>query len=265
MSITIGNIALDNLTAGELVLEELAGRIPSPAGAPSIAAVAAGMLAGRARDIHRGFVHALDGPSVIAPVLLGRPLVELAILARWIQDDPQPRFEQWVAHSEANDAKAIGQLLEHLPRPAGDPFGPDAVQPALDAKRDRVDSVRTTTTRLKGNLRPGLSEMITAIVDGDPNEALAMWQAYDLGYRGTSPSTHSEAASFKQNLVEEPDGSLSYIEAPPIELELLRFLAAACFAFAIEAAGRMAGLAEVADTALAVRLRLAQSPAESGT
>lgn len=261
MADTTGNTTVDALTMGELVLDELASRIPSPAEATTLSGAAAGMFTGRARDLHRGFIHARAGPSVIAPVVLVRPLVELAILVRWIQDDPGPRFEAWVAHSEAQDAKAIRELAKHLPRPEGDRFGSTAVEPVLDAKEARVDAARTATGRATGALRPGLTEMIEAIIAKDPREALALRQAYDLGYRSTSPSTHTESASFKENFVEHPNGSVSYAEASPIGIELLRYMAAACLAYAVEAAGRIADLTDVAETALAIRVGLAQPPA----
>jgi hypothetical protein len=137
MAITVDGESIDDLTAGELVIDELASRLPSSTAATSIEGVAGGLLGARARDLHRGFVHALDGPSTIAPTILARPLVELAILLRWIQDDALARFGMWTAHSEEMDAKAIRQLAINLPRPDGDPFGPAAVRPVLGVKDAR--------------------------------------------------------------------------------------------------------------------------------
>lgn len=105
--------------------------------------------------------------------------------------------------------------------------------------------------------------MIDSMKKNDPGAAFALWQAYDDGYRATSPTTHSEATSFKANLIEHPDGTLEYRETSPIPVEILRYLAVACLAFAIEAAARMTGQTKISELALDTRLRLATVPSEA--
>jgi hypothetical protein len=223
--------------------------------------VAGGLFGARARDLYRGFLHALDGPSTIAPTILTRPLVELAILTRWIQDDVPRRFDMWTAHSEEMDAKAIRQLAVNLPRPAGDPFGPAAVHPVLTAKDARAGAARTAAGReTPPRLLPGLVEMIDAIVKNDPNEGLALRQAYDLAFRSISPATHSDASSFKAGLDERPDGTVEFVETSPVPIELLRRVAAGCAAYAIESAAKLCGEDEIAGAALAIRLHLSSAP-----
>lgn len=205
MAMDVDNESLDELTMAELVLDELGSRLPSPTEANSIQGVAGSLLGARARDLHRGFVHALDGPSMIAPTILTRPLVELAILIRWIQDNARLRFEMWTAHSEEMDARAIRQLSVNLPRPADDPFGPAAVHPVLEAKDARATAARTAAGReTPPRLLPGLVEMVDAIVKSHPDEGLALRQAYDLAFRSISPATHSDASSFRASLDERP-------------------------------------------------------------
>lgn len=166
------------------------------------------------------------GSSVAAPTVLVRPLVELAILTHSIALDAVHNFQAWVAHSEAQDAKALGEMAKHLPRPAGDPYAPAAIQPAIDAKNAAMALARSSLGRPNGPLRPGLTEMIEALSKPDPSAAYALWQAYDDAYRATSPTTHSEATSFKANLIEHPDGTLEYVEAAPVPTEFLQPLAA---------------------------------------
>jgi hypothetical protein len=262
MPITIGGMTVDDLTAGELALGELATRLPGPTEARNIQGIAGALFGGRALDLHRGFLHELDGPSTVGPTIMARPLVELAILVRWIQDDPELRFEMWTAHSEDMDARAIRQLAVNLPRPPGDPFEPAAVQPTLDAKDARATAARTAGGReTPPRLLPGLVEMIEAVLKRDPDEGLALRQAYDAAFRSISPATHSDASSFKESIREQPDGSLEFVETSPVPIELLRYISAACFAYAIEASANLCGETGTAQAALAIRLRLAQPPA----
>jgi hypothetical protein len=77
------------LVDAELALPALASNIRSPNEARSFGDVSGGMFAARAADIYAGFVHALEGPSKVAPTILVRPLVELAIQTHWIALDPE--------------------------------------------------------------------------------------------------------------------------------------------------------------------------------
>lgn len=250
---------MTDLDLAEGVLEALASRLPAPLPAPSRAGFTGGLLGGRALDLYRGFVDSVGGRSIVAPTIMARPLVELAILLRWIRDDPEPRSEMWIAHSEEMDAKAIRQLGVNLPRPPGDPFGTEAVQPSLEAKDARAAAARSAAGRETApRLLPGLVEMIDAVVKLDEVEGLALRQAYDLAFRSVSPATHSDAASFKSSLQDQADGSIAFVETSSAPVEVLRFLAAGCMAHAIESAAKLCADAEIAGAALGIRLRLAE-------
>lgn len=255
----------NDLTDAELILPELACRITTPKEARSFGDLAGWMFTARAADLHAGFVHALKGPSLAAPTILVRPLVELAIQTHWIALDPDRNFTAWRGHSEEQDAKALRELAKHLPRPGGGPYAPDALQASIDAKEAEVAAARAGTGRASGPLRPSLTEMVEALAKRDKGAAFALWQAYDDAYRATSPTTHSEATSFKANLIEHADGALEYRESAPVSTELLQYVAVGCLAFTLEAAAAMTGQGEIAEMALHWRLRLAQEPIEEST
>jgi hypothetical protein len=248
------------LTDADLILPVLAARIRSPNEPRSFGDLAGGMFAARAADIYAGFVHALEGPSKAAPTILIRPLVELAIQTHWIAMEPDRNFRAWRAHSEEQDAKALREIAKHLPRPVGDLYTPEKLAASAEAKEADVAARRAELGRATGPLRPGLTEIIEALAKRDQGAALALWQAYDDAYRATSPTTHSEATSFKQSLEERPDGTVDYVEAPPVPTEVLRHAAAGCLAFTLEAAAAMTGQPDIAIRALELRLRLAVVP-----
>jgi hypothetical protein len=261
MAITIDGRSYDEISVAEAALEELASRVPSPNGAADIEAVIAGLFAWRCGDTYAGFLGVLPGRSMVAPTILARPLVEGAITLRWIRDDPDLRFKMWVAHSEEMDTKAIRELAQHLPRPAGDPYAIDALRAVLDEKDARADAARTASGRTTPpRLLPGLTEMIEAVRKADAGEAHALYQAYDLAFRSISPATHNDASSFSLSLTEEADGTVSFAPAPPIDPERLRFIAAACVAYTLESCGRLARNSEIEQTALKIRGLLAAPP-----
>jgi hypothetical protein len=251
---------LADLALAEIGLDELASRLPSPVGRPDITAVAGALFGSRCRDLYAGFLHACEGPSAIAPLVLARPLIELAILVRWMRDDAEQRFKQWQAHSADMDTKAMRQAAEHLPRPVRDPFHIDQWSGLLAEKDSMAAKAREEANReSQDRVLPGLTEMIQAIGKRNKADAHALWQGYDLAFRSISPATHSDEASFRMGLTQYPDGSADYAERPTVEPDALRLIVASCVAYTTESAALMCGLDELASTALAIRAMLVVS------
>jgi len=249
---------IDDINTAEVILDDFASRVPGPDATDGAAGVIAGLFAPRTRDTFAGFVHAVRGPSLVAPVILVRPLIEGAILVRWMEEDPEARYALWQAHSESMDASAIRQLQERRPQPAGDPFSEAALAPMLSSKDGIVTAARAASGCVKPDrVLPGLVEMIDAIIKKHPDERDALDQAYQLGFRGVSGSTHNDAQSFKTSLVDQPDGSVAFVPAAPVDPVLVRLIACACVAYTIESCARLVGNAELERAALLIRLGLA--------
>jgi hypothetical protein len=249
---------IDDIKYAEVALDELASQVPSPNAATGAGGVIGGLFASRTRDTYVGFVHAVSGPSLVAPAILVRPLIEGAILVRWMEDEPEARYGLWRAHSEEMDGKAIRQLEERRPRPAGDPFDKAALAPVLASKDGIVAATRTASGRETApRVLPDLAQMADAVIKKHPDERDALNQAYQLGFRGVSGSTHNDAQSFKTSLVEQPDGSMRFTPAAPVDLLLVRLIACACVAYTIESCARLVGNGDLERAALAIRLGLA--------
>ena len=248
---------LVDLALAEAGLDELASRLPNPVGQPDLMAVVGAAFGSRARDLYAGFLYAIDGPSVIAPLVLARPLIELAILLRWIRDDVEPRHDLWQAHSAEMEAKAIRQAAAHLPRPVGDPYHIDELGAVLAEKDVFAAAGRKRANRL-GTERalPGLTEMIQSVEKRSEAEGHALGQAYDIAFRFVSPATHSDDSSFRMNFVEKSGSPVQYAERSIVDPDHLRLIAAGCMAHAIESAARMCLLDALADTALSIRKML---------
>jgi hypothetical protein len=254
---------LADLALAEIGLDELASRLPNPVGTPNLTALAGALFGSRCRDLYAGFLHACEGPSAIAPLVLARPLIELAILVRWIRDDAEHRFELWQAHSADMDTKAMRQVAEHLPRPVGDPFHIDQFSTLLAEKDSMAAKARKEANReSQDRVLPGLTDMIQAIAKQSKADAYALWQGYDLAFRSISPATHSDESSFRMGLIQRADGSADYVERPTVERDALRLIVASCVAYTIESAARMCDLNELASAALAIRAMLVVSSDE---
>lgn len=81
------------------------------------------LLGHRATSLYRNFVHSLDSPVELGPILAIRPLVEVAILAKWVSLDPPLHGELWFGHSDARDITAIQESERHLQVRAKSGFG----------------------------------------------------------------------------------------------------------------------------------------------
>ena len=249
MAASIGAKTLANLALAEAGLDEIASRLPNPIGQPNLTAVAGAIFGMRVRDLYVGFLDSCEGRSVIAPLVLARPLIELAILVRWIRDDAEHRFELWRAHSADMDTKAIRQVAEHLPRPVGDPFHIDQFSTMLAEKDAWAAKARKEANReSQERVLPGLTEMIQSIEKRSKADGYGLWQGYDLAFRSVSSATHSDETSFRANPIQSPDGSTQYAERSVVERDLLRMIAASCVAHAVESVARMCDKTDLADT-----------------
>ena len=104
----------DDLALSEATLLRLGADIPDPTKAESAQVRYPALIATRARSLYQNFLHSLDGPTAIGPLLAIRPLVEAAILLKWISLDPELHGDLWFAQSDDRELTAIREQQKHL-------------------------------------------------------------------------------------------------------------------------------------------------------
>jgi hypothetical protein len=235
----------DTLTIAEAFLLKFGDGIGDPTKQDSHAKFYATIIGVRAQSLYANFIHSLSSPAEIGPILALRPLVEAAILAKWISLDPTLHGELWFAQSEDRDLTAIREAERHLGvRVRGD-LTTAAIVESIEQKTAWRDEAVTRSKAAGKNYgdrpMPHIDRMVTEIEQSDPGHKMAMRQAYDAVYRSVSPWDHTEAASFKAT-AEDSETGLRYLgDVSPYRLDLLRLIAGAMFAYVLEIVGLAAG------------------------
>jgi hypothetical protein len=171
----------DGLTQAEDELEQLAAHVDTvvPGESDYLRAVLA--LAHRARSLFIGFRHALKSPAPVAGMSLVRPMVEINILLRFLDRNPDLHTELWIAEG----VRQIGVFADEYEK---DPFlierwGPPPADTTAtrDEARAKVATARkkALAAKVKGVGRDGpVLPSTKAMADGDP----AAKEAYTLAY-----------------------------------------------------------------------------------
>ena len=105
---------VDPLDLAESVLLEFGERIGDPTAQDSHARLYACLIGHRAASLYANFLHSLSSPAEIAPILALRPLVEAAIIAKWVSLDPTLHGELWFAQAEDRELRAMREQEKHL-------------------------------------------------------------------------------------------------------------------------------------------------------
>lgn len=258
----------DRVRELEAELHSLAERLPDPVTAAERgeAHMLGALLGGRSATLFRGLLHAHSSPTVFSAFIELRPLVELAILMKWISLEPGLNGELWFAQSEEADLRTIRQVERHL--------GPIRMQdPEADArglaakeqvKAEAVEHALAAARNYGNRIAPTLEGMVVEIEGADPDHRIAMRQAYEIAYRGVSPIAHSEAASFKESVRDEGDGRFTYLgDRAPYGPETARMLGVTMFAYCLEVADQLLKLG-IGVAARRVRDEVANRPPTIG-
>lgn len=242
---------MDALTTAEVVLLQMGAKIPDPLTQTTHGALYTSLVGHRSVSLYPNFLHSLGSPADIAPLLALRPLVEAAILAKWISLDPKLHGELWFAQSEDRDITAIREQEKHLGISVQTGTPTELITESIDEKtawRDEaIKHGKAAGKRYGDRAMPSLDRLVKEIEDQDPGHKIAMRQAYDVAYRSISPWTHTEAASFKYTAVQTDDGLAFVGDRSPYRAELLRMIAGAMFAYVLEVAGAATGAVDAVD------------------
>jgi hypothetical protein len=214
----------------ELPIERLSGQ-------PAF--VAAG-LGRRGWTLYRGFRHALSGPTpTIAAAVDLRALLDVTILTRWIEDDPQLRIRLWFAEDDRhrlNGEKAIKEFSKRRGQPPPPPpdDDPAEVRAEIDAVRQEGRAAGVALPK-EGRVLPDLERMAHAVDH--------LWELYHIAYRILSPIVHAGGRSFTGDRIVRRQDGLRYLElGVPFDEASLRALAVPAICMLLASVSRQAGL-----------------------
>jgi hypothetical protein len=235
----------DALTAAEALLLKFGDAIPDPLAVDSHAKLYACLIGIRAKSLYENFLHSLTSPVEIAPILALRPLVEAVILAKWISLAPPLHGELWFAHAEDREVTAMREQEKHLGVRVRADIPTSRITETIEQKiawrNESVARARAAGKKYGDEPMPSLARLVDEIEEQDPGHRMAMRQAYELAYRGFSPWQHTEATSFKSTATEIDAGVKFLGDVSPYNVELLRLIAGAMFAYMIEIVGVATG------------------------
>jgi hypothetical protein len=187
---------VDPLDIAEVLLQKLGEDIGDPTAQDSHAKLFSFLIGHRATSLYANFLYSLTSPAAIAPILALRPLVEAAILAKWISLNPSLHGDLWFAHAEDRELTAIREQEKHLGlRVRGDIPAEVITESVEDKTARRDDSVsrgKDAGKRYGDRPMPHIDRMVLEIEEQEPGHHIAMRQAYDLLYRSFSPWMHTE-------------------------------------------------------------------------
>jgi hypothetical protein len=201
-------------------------------GLPGAAAAAVG-LGMRAGDLYESIRHAGSADGTAATILV-RPIVEIAIVIRWIERDPNTRVRLWLAEDDRQRLLLEERVVE-MHRRRGATLGPVLDPPIRAAIQREIDQVRALTSRRRGPLLPSLEEMMA---DAAPD----LWEAYEVAFRATSPAVHSAPRSMTNDRLEHRPDGMHLVPGTAWDPRSTEELATAVLCAVIEAVSRLARL-----------------------
>lgn len=251
---------LSNLTTIDLAsafLERLAEDIPTPTPDLEDRDITFAILGERAKSLYANFQHSLSSPAALGPLLAIRPLVELAILIKWISLDAAFHGFLWFADSEASELTHFDAIHKHS-KTRGSP------DPNVDPRhRTSKEVIRTEAlSRLeaagrdygKHRILPSVIRMVEEVEKGIPGHKIAMRDAYEYAYRTLSPWEHTNASSFKATAERTTPGSWNWLgDRSAFHIEDIQAIAASMYAYVLEVIFSQLGSAANANLARTIR------------
>jgi hypothetical protein len=241
---------------GEAQLTEFARGLSRPIDGLTRPQVVALGLGNRGWSLYRGFRHALNGPSLNAAHVDLRSVLDVTILARWMEVDPALRVRLWLAEDSRQQilgGDAYSELRQRRGNPSVEVF-PPAERTAM---KDEIASARTAAKLAglavgdAGSVLPNEYEMA--------REVDHLWELYNIAYRSLSPSMHAGGRSFVgDEVVKRADGH-HLVHKSPFASAALRSLAVPTVCMLFASVSRQVGLGIEAECD-AVRLRVLLPP-----
>lgn len=227
--------------AAERALPGLAGALDTPLARlgteERVVAIGLGL---RGWSLYRGFRHALSGPSVLAAHIDLRAVLDVAILARWMEDDPELRVRLWFAEDQRDRLRGgelVAEFLRRRGRPPTAPspnWDPEAMEAEIRSAREAGLAAGLPLPRNGRRCLPTIEQMVQTVPD--------LWELYHVAYRHLSPVQHAGGRSFVGDTVEDrADGS--YLRpGTPFAAPGLRALSVPALCLLLASVSRQAGL-----------------------
>lgn len=186
----------------------LVGGLDRPVDAFAQPCVLALSIARQAGAVHRDLIALCAANRTTSALILLRPIVEAAILVRWLEVDPQLHTDMYLAEDDRSRLSAAPAITEFRRRreiPSSGPvFDPaDAVRMRSEVERTKAKAIAAGRITKKSNrVLPLILDMAMATAD------TAIWEAYEIIYRVASPWTHFGGRSLAHHEFEKrPDGT----------------------------------------------------------
>jgi hypothetical protein len=193
---------LTTLERAQVFLDVIAEDVPTPGPGTSDTVLVMSMLGQRAKSLYANLLYSFGSPVEIGPILAVRPLVELAILTKWISLDPEFRAWLYVADAEAQELVHINAVRLHA-ADRGHPVRETSESVAVIEQKEQLRKAALAKLKEldinygKGQIMPNLRRMTDDVIGMDPGWKLVMNDAYVYAYKTFSPWEHSDASSFK--------------------------------------------------------------------
>lgn len=224
-------------------------------------------LAQRATSLYANFYHSLESPVELAPVLAIRPLIELAILTKWLSINPELNTFLYVADSMANEQSHLNAIYDHA-RERGTTVSETAKERTPQREAMRAEALARLKAANKnygkGTILPNLRRMADEVIVAIPGHKMVMNDAYIYAYKTFSPWEHSEASSFNANGKDTGPETWEWIgDKSPWQTDDLEAIASAHYAYVLETVFAFFDMAEETAFARMLRDHVLLSPREN--
>ena len=163
--------------------------------------VIAQALVRRGRHLYRSANRNLDEGDAIAAGVLVRSLMDLLILVRWAEDDPENHIEMWIAEDTNDSVRPAPRSIASSAN-GGDGCGATKFRSQI-SKLGRADVARVREAALARN-EPGVGERGSVVPGLETMSQCAddLWEVYQVAFRVLSDIAHSGGRSFVRDRVE---------------------------------------------------------------
>lgn len=200
-------------------------------------------IARQAFEVYRGLRReaTANALGITGPILL-RSLADAAILLRWIQDNPPLRVEMYFAEDDRQRLAAAEPFRRFRARRGTDagPVYPAAREAAMRANvadvRRRARVAGEPVGAVRGPLLPAAETM--ALSTGDS----AMWEAYEVIFRVSSPWAHLSGTALSSHRIEHRRDGPHLVVEGAYRGVYLRAMACPSMAHLLGTASRICGL-----------------------
>lgn len=268
--------SLPILARTRLLLDWMEDDIPAPGPSDDLTTRLMSTFAKRAKSLYANFLHSLQSPAELGPLLAVRPLGELMILTKWVSLDPALHGYLHLADSDAATLVHLNAVKSHAETrgsapPEDDPANP---QDVMKATRDQALAALKAMGKNYGKdrIKPNLRRMSDEVIARVPGHKIAINDAYVYAYQTFSPWEHTDASSFRATTEGGPTDWRWAGDKSPWDPAIIEVIGSAFYAYILETAFATLGNEKAANNARGIRDQLmdqyghppAMKPEDSG-